>query len=63
MTAQEIAERIDGKVEVPVEGASAEGLYVGDLLSDVMGHAGEGCAPVFTRWSWKSSRPSRAPRA
>ena len=46
MTAQEIAEKIGGKVEVPVEGDSAEGLYVGDLLSDVMGHAGEGCALV-----------------
>ncbi len=46
MTAEEIAAKIEGKVEVPVEGASAEGLYVGDLLSDVMGHAGEGCALV-----------------
>ena len=41
MTAQEMADKIGGKVEVAVEGASAEGLYVGDLLSDVMGHAGE----------------------
>lgn len=46
MTAEEIAAKIDGKVTVSVEGASAEGLYVGDLLSDVMGHAGEGCALV-----------------
>jgi hypothetical protein len=46
MTAEEIAARIEGKVEVAVESAAAEGLYVGDLLSDVMGHAGEGCALV-----------------
>ena len=46
MTAQEMAEKIGGRVEVAVDGASAEGLYVGDLLSDVMGHAGEGCALV-----------------
>lgn len=29
-----------------MEGAGAEGVYVGDLLSDVMAHAGEGCALV-----------------
>ena len=46
MTAAEIAEKINGKVEVAVDDVSAEGLYVGDLLSDVMGHAGEGCALV-----------------
>ena len=46
MTAEEIAERVGGTVEVAAEGAAADNVYVGDLLSDVMGHAGEGCALV-----------------
>ena len=46
MTAKEVAEKVGGKVEVPAEGAAAETVYVGDLLSDVMGHAGEDCALV-----------------
>ena len=46
MTAEEVAEKVGGKVEVPAEGAAAETVYVGDLLSDVMGHAGEDCALV-----------------
>lgn len=46
MTAEEIAEKVGGKVEVAADGAAAETVYVGDLLSDVMGHAGEGCALV-----------------
>jgi len=46
MTAAEIAGKTGGRVEVAVDGASADGLYVGDLLSDVMGHAGERCALV-----------------
>ena len=29
-----------------MEDASASGVYVGDLLSDIMGHAGEDCALV-----------------
>jgi len=37
----EIVERIGGKVAVEVPDAEASCVYVGDLLSDVMGHAGE----------------------
>jgi len=37
----EIVERIGGKVAVDVPDAEASCAYVGDLLSDVMGHAGE----------------------
>lgn len=46
MTAEEICAKVDGTLAVPVEGAAATGVYVGDLLSDVMGHAGEDCALV-----------------
>lgn len=46
MTLEEICERVGGKVAVNVEGASATSCYVGDLLSDVLGHAGNGCALV-----------------
>ena len=41
MTAEEICEKVNGTLAVPVEDAAATGVYVGDLLSDVMGHAGE----------------------
>ena len=46
MTAEEIAEKVCGKVEVAVEGATAASAYSSDLLSDVMGHAGEGAALI-----------------
>lgn len=46
MTLAEIAEKTGGEIKVQVEGAQADGVYVGDLLSDVMGHAGEGCVLV-----------------
>ncbi|MBR4653042.1 MAG: hypothetical protein IKO72_06745 [Kiritimatiellae bacterium] len=46
MTAEEIAEKLGGTVEVAVEGAEAQCAYASDLLSDVMGHAGEGAALV-----------------
>ncbi len=46
MTAEEICAKVGGVVAVPAEGASASGVYVGDLLSDVMGHAGEDCVLV-----------------
>ena len=46
MTAEEICAKVNGTIAVSVEGASATGVYVGDLLSDVMGHAGEDCALV-----------------
>ena len=46
MTAEEIAEKVGGKVEVAVDGASAVCAYTSDLLSDVMGHAGEGAVLI-----------------
>lgn len=46
MTLEEIVSKTGGTVSVPVEGAAAESVYCGDLLSDVMGHAGEGCVLV-----------------
>lgn len=46
MTAEEIRAKVGGTLAVPAEGAAATGVYVGDLLSDVMGHAGEGCVLV-----------------
>ena len=42
MTVREIADRTGGAIEVDAEGVDATCAYVGDLLSDVMGHAGEG---------------------
>ena len=41
MTLQEIAERTGGTVAVEAPGAEVSCAYVGDLLSDVMGHAGD----------------------
>lgn len=41
MTLSEIAEKTHGTVEVDVPDASVASAYVGDLLSDVMGHAGD----------------------
>jgi len=46
MTAAEICAKVGGTIAVPVEDAAATGVYVGDLLSDVMGHAGENCALI-----------------
>ena len=46
MTAEEIAGLTGGKVEVAADGAEASSVYASDLLSDVMGHAGEGAALV-----------------
>ncbi len=46
MTAEEICEKVGGEMAVAAEGAAAGSVYVGDLLSDVMGHAGEDCALV-----------------
>ena len=34
MTAEEICAKVDGTLAVPVAGAAAAGVYVGDLLSD-----------------------------
>lgn len=41
MTLAEICAKVGGEIAVDVEGAAAGSVYVGDLLSDVMGHAGE----------------------
>lgn len=41
MTLGEVVERTGGAVAVDVPGAEVTCAYVGDLLSDVMGHAGE----------------------
>ena len=46
MTAAEICAATRGTMAVECEGAAADSVYVGDLLSDVMGHAGEDCALV-----------------
>lgn len=46
MTANEIARRVSGKLEVGTGEETASTVYVGDLLSDVMGHAGEECVLV-----------------
>ena len=41
MTLEDIAAKVSGTVEVSVQGAEVFSAYVGDLLSDVMGHAGD----------------------
>lgn len=41
MTLKEIAEKTSGRIEVEVLDAEVSCAYVGDLLSDVMGHAGD----------------------
>ena len=46
MTLEQISTKVNGKVEVAVDGASATCVYCGDLLSDIMGHAGEDCALI-----------------
>ena len=46
MTVSEIAEKTGGTVSVDAADAVATSVYVGDLLSDVMGHAGEGAALI-----------------
>ena len=46
MTASEISEKIGGMIVCGSGDEIAENVYVGDLLSDVMGHAGEDCVLV-----------------
>jgi len=46
VTAGEIRAKVSGALAVAAPDAAATGVYVGDLLSDVMGHAGEDCALV-----------------
>ena len=41
MTVAEIAAKTAGRIEVDAPDAEVSSAYVGDLLSDVMGHAGE----------------------
>lgn len=41
MTLNEIAEKTGGTIAVDVPGAAVSCAYAGDLLSDVMGHAGD----------------------
>ena len=46
MTLEEINEKVKGRIEVAADGAAATCVYSGDLLSDIMGHAGEDCALI-----------------
>ena len=46
MTVAEVCTAVNGTVAVDEADASASGGNVGDLLSDIMGHAGEDCALV-----------------
>lgn len=46
MTLAEVSEKVGGEIVVDIPDAMAESVYVGDLLSDVMGHAGEDCALI-----------------
>ena len=46
MTAKEIAAKTGGTLEVGTGEETANAVYVGDLLWDVMGHAGEECVLV-----------------
>ena len=46
MTVDEINAKVKGSVAVAVDGAAATCVYSGDLLSDIMGHAGEDCALI-----------------
>ena len=46
MTLEEINAKVGGRIEVDVSDAAATCVYSGDLLSDIMGHAGEDCALV-----------------
>ena len=46
MTLEDINGKVKGKVEVGADSAAATCVYCGDLLSDIMGHAGEDCALV-----------------
>lgn len=41
MNLEEIARKVSGTIEVEVPGAEVSCAYVGDLLSDVMGHASD----------------------
>lgn len=46
MTANEIVSKVSGVLVCGTGDEEAQNVYVGDLLSDVMGHAGEDCVLV-----------------
>lgn len=46
MKLEELSVKVGGRIAVAVDNAEADSVYVGDLLSDIMGHAGERCALV-----------------
>ncbi|MBO5775107.1 MAG: hypothetical protein J6R63_03710 [Kiritimatiellae bacterium] len=46
MKFEELAEKVQGTVIVPNNGAEITSVYTGDLLSDVMGHCGDESALV-----------------
>ena len=46
MTLAQVTEKTGGTVAVNVADAEVTSAYVGDLLSDVMGHAGDGAALI-----------------
>lgn len=46
MTLEEVCTKVHGRIKVAADDAAATCVYAGDLLSDVMAHAGEGCALV-----------------
>ena len=46
MNTKEIAGKIEGKILSGTGEEQATNVYVGDLLSDVMGHAGDECVLV-----------------
>ena len=46
LNVEEIREKVGGATEVDAPDASASCAYASDLLSDVMGHAGEGSALI-----------------
>ncbi len=46
MKLQEIADKTSGVIAVEAPEVEVKGVYTGDLLSDVMGHAGEDSALV-----------------
>ena len=59
MTAAEICAKVNGALAVNVDDASATGVYVGDLLSDVMGHAGD-ATDVPSPRTWRRRPPAKA---
>lgn len=46
MTLGEVTEKVGGRIAVDVPGAEVSCAYSGDLLSDVMAHAGDGAVLI-----------------